>query len=184
MSARSFLEDLVDQAADYYGISRELVRSLVATESNWRPDVVSDKGAVGLMQVMPSTALWLADDDVAPLHRLDLPEGLTRTDWAALLLDPELNALIGVGYLVRLLRRFGDARLAVAAYNGGEGLVSKLLRNHGGTFEGLRDHLPDQTRDYVSKVFRALDGQGRSWLGIAVAGALLAGGLALLRRRQ
>lgn len=187
MSERDELARLSDQVADYYGLSRELLRAMVTIESAWRPSVVSAVGAVGLTQVLPSTARWLADDDVAPLHLVDLPQGLSEEDWHVLLEDPELNLLVGAGYLVRLLRRFGDSRLAIAAYNAGEGRVSRLLATGAArTFEAIRSRLPQETRSHVDKVFKLYStGSPGGWLGFALVTSTVVGAaVAFLRSRR
>ncbi len=95
---------LADAAADRYGLPRELVRSVIAAESGFQPQVVSPKGAVGLMQLMPSTAESLG---VNPK-------------------DPAQNVDAGTRYLRDLLEKY-DGRLwhALAAYNAGPAAVQK-----------------------------------------------------------
>ncbi len=98
----------IDAAAQQYGVDAALVRAIVHAESAFRPTIKSHKGAVGLMQLMPATALELGVTDRA---------------------DPEQNIHGGVKYLAQLLTRFsGDVKLATAAYNAGPGAVSR----HGG----------------------------------------------------
>ena len=96
--------DLADAAADKYGVPRKLVRSVIAAESGFRPNAVSPKGAIGLMQLMPPTAQELGADP----H------------------DPAQNVDAGTRYLRDLLLKY-DGRLwhALAAYNAGTGAVKK-----------------------------------------------------------
>lgn len=96
--------ELADAAADKYGLPRVLVRSVMAAESGFQPDVVSPKGAIGLMQLMPETAQILGADP----H------------------DPAQNVDAGVRYLRDLLVKY-DGLLwhALAAYNAGPGAVEK-----------------------------------------------------------
>ena len=96
--------ELADAAADRYGLPRKLVRSVMSAESANRPDAVSPKGAMGLMQLMPSTAKELGAD----------PR------------DPAQNVDAGTRYLRDLLVKY-DYRLwhALAAYNAGAGAVQK-----------------------------------------------------------
>jgi len=96
--------ELADAAADRYGLPRVLVRSVMSAESANRPNAVSPKGAIGLMQLMPSTAKQLGADP----H------------------DPAQNVDAGTRYLRDLLLRY-DYRLfrALAAYNAGAGAVQK-----------------------------------------------------------
>jgi soluble lytic murein transglycosylase-like protein len=96
--------ELADAAALKYGLPVELVRSVMAAESAGRPDAVSHKGAIGLMQLMPDTARELGVNPYDPIQNVD---GGTR-------------------YLRDMLLRF-DGRLwhALAAYNAGPGAVEK-----------------------------------------------------------
>ena len=96
--------ELADAAADKYGLPRKLVRSVMAAESGFSPQAVSPKGAVGLMQLMPATALTLGVD----------PN------------DPAQNVDAGARYLRDLLVRYdGYIWHALAAYNAGPGAVEK-----------------------------------------------------------
>lgn len=95
---------LVDEAADRYGLPRALVHSVVKAESAYRPDALSPKGAVGLMQLMPGTARQLGADP----H------------------DPEQNVDAGTRHLRDLLLKYdGGLYRALAAYNAGAGAVEK-----------------------------------------------------------
>ncbi len=97
-------EELADHAADKYGLPRALVRSVMAAESGFQVDVVSPKGAIGLMQLMPGTRQTLNADP----H------------------DPAQNADAGTRYLRDLLLKYdGRLSLALAAYNAGPGTVDK-----------------------------------------------------------
>ncbi len=95
---------LADSAADKYGLPRQLVRSVISAESGFQPQAVSPKGAVGLMQLMPQTALMLR---VNP-H------------------DAAQNIDAGTRYLRDLLEKYHGALYhALAAYNAGPGAVDK-----------------------------------------------------------
>jgi len=101
--AASFDEMLV-RAALRQGLEPEFVRSVARIESDLRQDAVSNKGAIGLMQLMPGTAAVLGVD--------------AR--------NPEDNVLGGAKFLRELLLRYnGDPELALAAYNAGPGAVQK-----------------------------------------------------------
>jgi soluble lytic murein transglycosylase-like protein len=85
-----------DAYADHYGVPRVLVHSIISQESNWNPEATSAKGAAGIMQLMPGTALK---------YGVRNPYSLFE------------NLSGGVQYLADLLKEFhGDMRLAVAAY--------------------------------------------------------------------
>jgi soluble lytic murein transglycosylase-like protein len=91
--------------ARHYGLPVEFVRAVIEQESGWHPCAVSAKGAVGLMQLMPSTAARLGVED-----RCDIKQNIAG----------------GVRYLAWLNNRFhGDLRLVAAAYYAGEHIVDK-----------------------------------------------------------
>lgn len=118
------------------GVPPELVWQAEA-ESTFNPAARSPAGAAGLYQFMPSTAqqfgLSLSPED----ERLDALK----------------NARAAAKYLKILHSRFGNWPLAFAAYNCGEGRVSKNLRENGGrTFDDIHDKLPAETRMYVPKI--------------------------------
>ena len=143
--------DFVKKYAHEYNVSEELVYAVIKTESGFDSSAVSIKGAIGLMQMMPSTFEWLTND----IMREHLDRGM--------LYDPETNIKYGTYYLSRLYNRFGDWDTAIAAYNGGEGNVSKWLEDSRYSDDGLKlntDKIPDnfrETRNYVKKVNKALE---------------------------
>jgi soluble lytic murein transglycosylase-like protein len=94
---------LADAAADKYGLPRKLVRSVIAAESGFQPKAVSPKGAIGLMQLMPTTARSLGADP----H------------------DPAQNVDAGTRHLRDLLEKYKGLWHALAAYNAGEGALQK-----------------------------------------------------------
>ena len=98
------MEQLADAAAERYGLPPALVRSVIAAESAFQPHVVSHKGAIGLMQLMPGTARDLGVDP----H------------------DPAQNIDAGTRYLKGLLEKYNyHLWHALAAYNAGPGAVDK-----------------------------------------------------------
>lgn len=100
-------DDLVQAAAQRYGVDPDLVHAVIQVESDYNPDCTSSAGAVGLMQLMPGTAAGLGVGDAR---------------------DPSQNIAGGVRYLRGQLDRFHDVDLALAAYNAGPGAVTR----HGG----------------------------------------------------
>ncbi len=97
----------VDEVSRRHGIAPELVLAVIRAESAFRRDAVSQRGAIGLMQLMPGTAEELAME-------LDMP----WTGWA-LLHDPRANITLGAFYLSKLLATFEDLDRALMAYNRG-----------------------------------------------------------------
>ncbi|MCL6595737.1 MAG: lytic transglycosylase domain-containing protein [Firmicutes bacterium] len=143
---------LVAAAARRYGVSPYLVAAVVRAESKGRPGATSRRGAVGLMQIMPTTGAWAA-------RRMGM-----REFGPAALRDPATNLAIGTWYLHSLLVRYrGNLPLALAAYNGGEGNVDRWLatRRWRGT-EGSEEEIPfGQTRDFVRTVLAAYEAYRR-----------------------
>ena len=120
-------------------LDQELVKSLIAAESSFDADALSEKGAIGLMQLMPGTA---ADMGV-------------RDPW-----DPESNIRGGTRYLRHLLDRFDqNLELALAAYNAGPGAVEA-----NGGVPPYRE-----TRNYVRKVLSRYRGKPIDLSGVRVA---------------
>lgn len=94
-----------DAYADHFRVPRALVRAIIQQESNWNPRAISDKGAAGLMQLMPATARVYQVQ-----NRFSITENLSG----------------GVRYLADLLQQFGgETRLAVAAYYCGSHRIAR-----------------------------------------------------------
>lgn len=99
-NVRAYEERCVVYYAQQYGVSAALVRAVIQVESAWQPGVVSSKGAMGLMQLMPATA-----QHFGVVHPFYIHE----------------NVRGGVAYLAELQELFhGDLRLVMAAYAAGE----------------------------------------------------------------
>jgi len=92
------LDPLIHEVAEAHGLPPALVKAVIATESNFDPEAVSSKGALGLMQLMPETAEWLGVDEP---------------------LAVEENVSGGTRYLRALIDRYGKLSHALAAYNAG-----------------------------------------------------------------
>ena len=109
------LVDRINRAAERNGLEPSLVLAVIRTESTFQPDAVSPKGAIGLMQLLPSTA-----EEVAAELGLDW-------DGAHQLLEPDLNIELGTYYLRKLADYYhGDMDLALEAYNRGPTRLARL----------------------------------------------------------
>lgn len=116
------LATAIEEASRKHGVDPRLVAAVARRESAWRADVVSNKGAIGIMQLMPDTARYL---------------GVTNA------YDARENIFGGTRYLRTLLDTFnGDLDLALAAYNAGPGAVEK--------YRGVPPYR--ETRAYVAAV--------------------------------
>ena len=102
----------IQDAAEREGLDPELGFRLVRAESNFNWRARSHAGALGLTQLMPYTARWL-------------DRGMTTPER---IMQPEANLAVGFRYLRRLIDKYGDLRLALLAYNRGEGAVDRDLR--------------------------------------------------------
>lgn len=104
------LAEVIYTAALRENLEPRVAFQLVAIESGFRQRALSPVGAVGYAQVMPATAAWLEP-------------GITVDD----LFDRDTNLRLGFRYLRMLLDQYGDARLALLAYNRGPGVVSAMM---------------------------------------------------------
>lgn len=121
MSSPDALKPMIQQAAMRAGIEPGLLDALVAAESSYDPNARSSAGAMGLTQLMPETAKSL---------------GVTNP------FDPAQSLNGGANYLAKMIDKYGDLRLALAAYNAGPGTVDR--------YGGLPPYR--ETQNYVQKV--------------------------------
>ncbi|MFD1710943.1 lytic transglycosylase domain-containing protein [Ottowia sp. GY511] len=113
-------------AAKQHAVDYELLKAVVAAESGFDPAAVSPKGAVGLMQLLPTTAVMygVSADREGRKDRKGQPIAAQSVEQK--LTDPRTNVFAGARYLAYLLKLFkGETALAVAAYNAGEGAVQR-----------------------------------------------------------
>lgn len=138
--SRGRFDALIGRIAATHGMDPDLVHAVVKAESNYNPDCVSSAGARGLMQLMPATGRHL---------------GVTDS------FDPEQNLDGGVRYLKQQIERFGDLRLALAAYNAGPGAVTQ--------YNGIPPYR--ETQAYVPRVIRYYqERKAQGAMGLPAAG--------------
>ncbi|HZR64308.1 MAG TPA: lytic transglycosylase domain-containing protein [Terriglobales bacterium] len=127
------IDEAIEKAASRHNVDPNLVRALVKVESNFNPNAVSRKGAMGLMQLMPQTARQM---------KLSNP------------FNPEENIDAGVRHLKDLLDNYGgDVRLSLAAYNAGMGAVARS--------SGIPRYA--ETRNYVKRITELYGGSGSTY---------------------
>ena len=132
----------VEKYSSKFGVDKYLVYSIIKSESKFRKDAISSKGAAGLMQISPKTEKWARKE-----LKLDKSN----------IFDPNVNIEIGTWYIARLLKEFdGNLGLAISAYNGGSGNVRKWLKSPKYSFDGKNLHqIPfRETSDYTEKVLK------------------------------
>lgn len=122
-------------AARTYNVDPVLVASVINAESGFDKNKVSPKQAVGLMQLLPSTAAAMTKDEID-------------------LFDPATNITLGVKYLSYLIHKFDDVDTALFAYNAGEGNVARWLNEQGKT--KLTTCPFKETNAYVDKIKKSL----------------------------
>ena len=142
--------DIINVACDRYGVDPLLVHAIVKVESDFNPYALSRKGAMGLMQLMPQTAV----------------EMNVKNSFS-----PHENIEGGVKYLRYLMDRYeGNLSLALAAYNAGENSVKRW-----GTIPPFKE-----TKRYVERILKIYNGQGKTftprytiYIGYSEDGSLL-----------
>ncbi|MHB1324895.1 MAG: lytic transglycosylase domain-containing protein [Thermoleophilia bacterium] len=140
--------DLITRSADQNQLDPALVAAIIFEESGFEDGIRSDAGAVGLMQLMPSTAVWIAGKTGG--------KDFTAAD----LRQPAINIAYGCWYLRYLIDRYGSSDLALAAYNGGTENTDQWLadaRSKGRDFNSDLDVPWHETREYISRVDKTRD---------------------------
>ncbi len=135
-------KSLIEHYAEQYHVDPLLVISVIRAESKFLPYSQSHKGALGLMQLMPDTADWIAET---------LGDGAFDQSE---LREPEKNIQYGTWYIASLQKEFQDIELVLAAYNGGRGHVNEWIRTEQLKVDDLNtEDIPfRETREYVQRV--------------------------------
>jgi hypothetical protein len=123
---RATCQAMVDAIADasiHYGVPPETILAVIRIESGFDVNAESEAGAIGLMQLLPSTAQELAQE-----LRIQWTDGILR--------DPAANIRIGTYYLTKLLGQFNDLSTALSAYNEGPGRIAERALQGGGPSSG------------------------------------------------
>ena len=121
-------------------VEKSLILAIIKAESSFNAEKVSNKGAVGLMQLLPNTAEYISDIYFAS-NNFDLK-------------NPKENILLGVTYIIYLSNKFDCQSTLIAAYNAGEGNVSNWLKNKAFSNDGKSlDVIPfNETKVYLNRV--------------------------------
>lgn len=140
-------EEYVQKYSQQYNVDENLVYALIKAESNFNSNAQSSKGAIGLMQLMETTA-----QDVC--KRMDL--NISNNELKEKLLEPEININIGTKYLSILIQQYGNVEIAITAYNAGIGTVDNWIEKDIIKADGSNvEKIPyKETNNYVRKILR------------------------------
>jgi soluble lytic murein transglycosylase len=137
-------EHVIVGHAENYDLDPALIAAVIYRESKFDADARSSSGALGLMQLLPSTAQGIAEHTGGEAFVVDD------------LYEPEINVRYGSFYLRRLLRKYEDERLALAAYNAGQRNVDEWIASD-------RTIQFPETRQYVDEVLELRDVYARAY---------------------
>lgn len=138
-------DEIIEAASQKYGVDKALILGVIKTESDFDPNAKSSAGAIGLMQVMEDTFVWMQTYYKDDTYKFDD------------LYDPAVNIDYGTEVLSVLLKKYdGCEDTAVAAYNGGAGNVDKWLKDPQYSDDGktLKSVPFPETDNYRRKVAR------------------------------
>ena len=140
-------KNLVLLYEEQYNVDENLIYAVIKAESNFKSDVVSNKGAVGLMQLMEETAKDVARKNNIQVDFDNMKDELKKDD---------INIKIGVKYLQTLLEKYKNKEIALAAYNAGIGTVDNwiekdIIKADGSDIENIPYK---ETNNYVRKILR------------------------------
>ncbi len=135
------------QYSNQYNLEPEFVASVIYAESKYNKNAVSSVGAIGLMQIMPSTAIEISEKLNIDNFKIDD------------LYNPKINIMFGCYYLNYLINMFEDKKVALCAYNAGLNNVKLWLNNSEySTDSKTLFKIPfSETNNYVNKIFKAVN---------------------------
>ena len=139
--------EIVSVYAEKYQVDSDLIFAVIKAESNFKSEAVSNKSAIGLMQIVEDTAL-----EVARRNNIEIDYNNVKEE----LLDEDNNINIGTKYLSTLLERYQNVEVALAAYNAGIGTVDnwlekEIIKKDGSDIENIPYK---ETNNYVRKILR------------------------------
>ncbi len=134
--------DIISKECEKYNIDKFEILSLIKAESNFKPDAVSGKNAVGLMQLTPDTAVWCAEQ--LNIGEIDIND----------LYVPEINIKLGVFYYNYLKEKYKDFNTTLASYNAGMGNVNKWIKDSEYSDDGFTVKTTPfkETNRYITKI--------------------------------
>ena len=132
--------EYVEKYSKLYGVSEHIIYATILCESGFDAGAVSNKSAVGLMQITPDTFEWLCTKTGEDSEKLDIT-------------DPETNIKYGTFFLSMLYEESGNAKVAHAAYNAGRGRIKEWMKNSEYFKDGELYYIPfAETRNYVERI--------------------------------
>ncbi len=139
--------EIISIYAKEYDVEENLIYAVIKAESNFKSEAVSNKSAIGLMQIVEDTAI-----DVARKNNIEINTENVQEE----LLNIDNNINIGTKYLSTLLSQYGNKEVALAAYNAGIGTVDnwiekQIIKADGSDIENIPYK---ETNNYVRKILR------------------------------
>ena len=140
-------ESIVSIYHEEYNVDENLIYALIKAESNFNKDAISNKNAIGLMQLMEETA-----KDVARNNNMEMDYNNMKKE----LCDPYKNINVGTKYLSILIEKYGNKEIAITAYNAGIGTVDNWIEKGIIKKDGTNvEKIPyKETNNYVRKILR------------------------------
>ena len=139
--------EIISVYAEEYDVEENLIYALIKAESNFESQAVSNRDAIGLMQIVEETAVDVAKKNNIEINTENIEEEI---------LDIDNNINIGTKYLSTLLTQYGNIEVALAAYNAGIGTVNNWIEKQVIKADGSDiENIPyKETNNYVRKILR------------------------------